>query len=173
MPNLGRPSQRREVPPPPPLGDHVPSPQNAKPARKTMRFGVGDASPRPNPPCPRKTGIGPRPHAPRTGRRERASARPRTPLTEAQGTPILAPLARPHSAQRPRKCVRCWVGDGSPHRHPSALHGKRAVGPGRLPRGWAAWGGRLPNPGNPSQRQESPPPGDLVPPPTACSKDRR
>ena len=51
----------------PPPGAFVQPPQNARPARKSVRCGVGDGCPRPQPPRPRKRGSGPRPPAPRTG----------------------------------------------------------------------------------------------------------
>ena len=64
-----------------PPGALVPPPQRAKAARKSARCGVGDGSPRPQPPHPRPVGSGPRQPAQRLGSREWESARPRTPHT--------------------------------------------------------------------------------------------
>ena len=44
----------------PPWSALVPPPQRAQPARKSARCRASDGSPNPLPPCPRKTGSGPR-----------------------------------------------------------------------------------------------------------------
>ena len=46
----------------------------------------------------------------------------------------------------------------------------KVVGPGSPPKGRAVGGGRAPDPGRPTPRQEAPPPGALVPPPQRQSQ---
>ena len=52
-PDPGRPTTSQEAPP---AGTLVPPPQRAKPARKSVRCGVGDGSPGPRPPAPTASG---------------------------------------------------------------------------------------------------------------------
>ena len=66
VPCPGHASQRQEAPTTSALG--VP-PQRAKGARKSVRCGVGDGPPCPQPGAPPKQGTGPRPPAPRTNGR--------------------------------------------------------------------------------------------------------
>ena len=54
----------------------------------------------------------------RTSGRGWESARPRTPHTQARGTPPGTLMPPPQRAKPARKSVRCWVGDGSPCPHP-------------------------------------------------------
>ena len=125
-----------------------------------------------SPPHPQPVGSGPRQPAQRAGSRGWESTRPRTPHTQARGDP----LKDPHAAPTARKSARCGVGDGSPRPHPPPTHSQWVVGPGLPPRGRAVGGGRAPNPGRPTPRQEAPPPGALVPPPQrakpACKSAR-
>ena len=64
--DAGCPTPKQEARPVDALG---PPPRCAKPARKSARCGVGDGSPSPHPPHPQPMGSGPRPHAPKDGRR--------------------------------------------------------------------------------------------------------
>ena len=43
-----------------------------------------------------------------------------------------------------------------PQARPARANGKRAAGPGRTSQGQAAEGGRMPDPGHPTQRHEVP-----------------
>ena len=113
------------------------------------------------PPYPQPVCSGPRQPAQRAGRRGSESAQPRTPHTQARG----APPGHPHAAPTARKSARCGVGDGSPRLHPPNTHSQWVVVPGSPPRGGADGGGRAPDPGRPTARQEAPPPGTLMPPP--------
>ena len=113
------------------------------------------------PPHPEPVGSGPRQPAQRAGSRGWESARPRTPHTHAKG----APPGHPHAAPTARKSGRCGVGDGSPRPHPPRTQSQWVVGPSSPPRGWAVGGGRVPDPGRPTPRQDAPPPGILMPPP--------
>ena len=61
-------------PPPPPLGALMPFPRRATPARKNVRYGVGDGPPHLHPPRPKNKGSGPGLHARRTGGRVTVSA---------------------------------------------------------------------------------------------------
>ena len=130
-------------------------PQRAKPARKSVRCGISNWSPRRHPPRQRKGGSGPGPPAPRTGGWRR----------EARGASPQAPLCHPKSAQSWLAGV-CTVGlQTGPHAPRPRNHGKRATGPGRLSPGWAVRGERVCNPERPSQGHDAPPPSALVPPP--------
>ena len=86
-----------------------------------------------------------------------------TPRQEAPPPGTLMPP--PQRAKPARKSARCAVGDGSQRRHPPASTAQTVVGPGSPPRGRAVGGGRAPDPGRPTLRQEVPPPGTLMPPP--------
>ena len=113
-PKPRRPTPRREAPPP---GALVPPPQRAKSARKSARCGVGDSSPRPNPPHPLPVGSGPRPHASRMGGRAWESAQTWAPHTQARG----APSARKASSQK----QACPQGG----ERPQARQGGKGTGP--------------------------------------------
>ena len=56
---------------------------------------------------------------------------------------------------------------------PVARWATGVVGPGSPPRGRAVGGGRAPNPGRPTARQEAPPPGTLMPPPQRAKPARK
>ena len=123
----GRPTTRQQAPPP---GTLMPPQQRAKPARKGVRCGVGDGSPRPHPPHPQPVGSGPRPHA----RKDEWSVVGERPTPDAphpgRRRPPWAPSCRPYSAPsqraRPaRKSARVGVGEGSPRPHPP--NGERAA----------------------------------------------
>ena len=77
----------------------MPPPQRAKPACKSARFGVGDGSPRLQPPHPHPSGSGPRPHA----RKEEWSGVGERPTPDA---PHTGTWNGPTSAQH-RDCARC------------------------------------------------------------------
>ena len=102
VPYPGRPSGGTTRPPTPP-GAFMPLPQHAKPARKSVRCGVGDGYPRQKPQRPRQTGGGLRLPAPRTGSWGIDSAQPQMPLMGARGAPpgrpCTAPPARKASSQ--------------------------------------------------------------------------
>ena len=88
-------------------------------ARKSARCGVGDGSPRPQPPHPQPVGSGPRPHAPKDGRLgvgERPT--PDAPHTDQRRLPRGALVPPPQCAKPARKSAGCGVGDGSPRPHP-------------------------------------------------------
>ena len=112
------------------------------------------------PPHPQPVGSGPRQPAQRAGSWGWESARPRTPHTQAGGAPPGALVPPPQRAKPARKSARCGVGDGSPR-----PHSQWVVSPSSLPRGPAVGGGRAPDPGRPTPRQEVHPPGILMPPP--------
>ena len=100
VPDPGRPTSRQEALQP---GALVPPPQRAKPARKSLRCGVGDGSPCPHPPHPEPASSGPRPHARKdewSGVGERPS--PDTPhpnKRQPPGRPRAVPTARKASSQ--------------------------------------------------------------------------
>ena len=52
-----------------------------------------------------------------------------------------------------------------PHARTPSTHSQWVVGPRRSPKGRGVGGGRAPDPGRPTPRQEAPPPGALMPPP--------
>ena len=83
----------------PPPSALVPPPQRAKAARKSARCGVGSGSPCRQPPQPQPVRSGPRPHAPRTRGWVWESAQPRTPPTQAEGTPPGHPCAAPTASK--------------------------------------------------------------------------
>ena len=152
----------------------MPPPQRAKPARKSARCGVGDASPRPHPPHPQPVGSGPWPHA-RTDERSGVGERP-TPDAPNPGkrAPPRAPSCRPHSTQSQLARARAVGLVTGPHTRTPRTHSQWLVGPGRTPertrgRGWE----RAPDPGCPTPRQETPPPGTLMPPPQRVKPARK
>ena len=147
----GRPTPRQEPPPP----RH---PYAAPTARKSARCGVGDGSPRPQPPHCQPVGSGPRPHA-RTdewsGQGERS-----TPEAPCPGNRRLsrAPSCRPHSAQGRLARVRAVGSVTGPHARNPGTHSQGVVGPGRTPErkrgpGWGSARPRTPHtrrpPGHP------------------------
>ena len=142
-----------------PPGALVPPPQRGKPARKSTRCGVGDGSPRPQPPHPQLVESGPRPHARRTVGRAWGSAQPRMPHTVARGTPPPGTLVPAHSVQS-ELARACAVGlVTGPHSHTPCSHSQWVGSPSRTPEGRAVGRGRASNPGRPTPRQEAPPPG--------------
>ena len=158
-PDPGRPTPRQEAPPP----GH---PHAAPTARKSARCGVGDGSQRPPPPRTHSQWVV-GPGSPPRGRavgggRAPDPGRP-TPRQEAPPQGTLMPP--PQRAKPARKSARSGVGAGSPRPQPPRTHSQWVVGPGSPPRGRAVGGGRGPDPGRPTPRQESPPPGTLMPPP--------
>ena len=141
-------TQARGAPPPPP-GTLMPSPQRAKPARKSARCGVVDGSPRPHPPRPQPLGSGPRPHA-RKDKWSGVGERP-TPEAPHQGKrrPPRAPSCRPHSAQSQLARAHAVGLVTGPHARTPRTHSQWVVGPGCTPektngRGWESAGPRTP-----------------------------
>ena len=115
------------------------------------------------PPHPQPVGSGPRQPAQRAGSRGWESARPRTPHTQARGAPPRAPSCRPHSAQSQLERARAVGLVTGPHArtppHPQPVgSGPRqpAQRGGSPPRRLAVGGGRAPDPGRPTPRQEAP-----------------
>ena len=99
------------------------STQRATPARKSARCGVGDGSPRPQPPHPQPVGSEPRPHAPkdaRSGPGERPTPDARQTGQEAPPPGALVPP--PKRAKPARKSTRGGAGDGSPLLHHPHAH---------------------------------------------------
>ena len=83
--------------------------------------------------------------------------------------------ANPGSAHNTRRTaardkVPRTVGPPRPHTAPTAS-GKRALA--TRPKGRVVGGGRAPDPGRPTPRQETPPPGALVPPPQRAKPARK
>ena len=147
MPDPGRPTPRQEAPPP---GALVPPPQRAKPARKSARYGVGEGSPRPQPPHPQPVSSGPRPHA----RKDEWSGVKQCPTVYAarQGKrrPPWAPSCRPHNAQSQHSRARAVGLVTGPHARTPRTHSQWVVGPGRMPertsgRGWESARPRTPH----------------------------
>ena len=83
----------------PPPGTLMPPPQRAKPARKSVRCGVGEGSPCPTSRTHSQWVVGPSRTPELTRGRRLESARPRTPHTQARG----APPGRPRAAPAARK----------------------------------------------------------------------
>ena len=110
------------------------------------------------PPHLQPVGSGPRQRAQRAGSRASESARPRTPHTQAGG----APPGRPHAAPAARKASSqeraLWGWGRVPTLAAPRTRSQWVVGPGSPPRVRAVWGGRAPDPGRPTPRQEAPPP---------------
>ena len=140
------------------MGALVLTPQQAKPARKSTRYGVGDGSPGQHAPHPKPVGGGPRPHAPRAGGQALESAQPRTPQSQARGAPPRGPSCRPNRTQsqlaraRAERWVRC------PQAHTPRTHIQWVAGLGRTPQGSAVGRGRASNSRRPMIRQETRPP---------------
>ena len=144
----------------------MPPQQRAKPARKTAHCGVWGRVPTPAPPRTHSQwvvgpGSPPRGRAVRGGRAP-DPGRPR-PRQEAPPPGTLMP---PRQRAKPaRKTARCGVWGRVPTPAPPRTHSQWVVGPGSPPTGQAVRGGRAPDPGRPTPRQEAPPPGTLMPPP--------
>ena len=119
---------------------------------------------------PQPVGSGARQPAQRAGSRGWESARPRTPHTQAGGAPPGTLMPPRQRAKPARKSVRCGVGDGSPRPRPPRTRSQWVVGPGSPPSGWAVGGGRAPDPGRPTPRQEAPPRAPSCQPPSAQSQ---
>ena len=136
----------------------MPPPQRAKPARKSVRCGVGEGSPRPHPPHPQPVGSGPRPHA----RTEERSGPGRPPVLgrsrpRQEAPPQGALVPPPQHAKRARKSARYRVGEGSPRPHPPQ---PQPVGSGPRPHArideWSGVGER-PTPDAPHPGRRRPP----------------
>ena len=102
------------------------------------------------PPHPQPVGSGPRQPAQRAGSRGWESAPPRTPHTQAGGAPHRAPSCRPHSAQSQLERAHAVGLVTGPHARTPPQ--PQPVGSGR-----AVGGGRAPDPGRHTPRQEAPP----------------
>ena len=95
------------------------------------------------------------------------SARPRTPHTQARGTPPRAPSCRPHSAQSQLARARAVGFVTGPRARTPRTHSQWVVGPGRTPeqtRG-QRWGSARPR--TPHTRARGAPPGRPRAAPTA------
>ena len=128
----------------------MPPPQRAKLARKSARCGVGDGSPRPQPPTHSQWVVGPIRTPKRTSGRWWESARPRTHHTQARGAPPRAPSCRPHSAQVWHAGVRAVGSVTGPHARTPRTHSPWVMGPGCTPkrtngRGWESARPRTPH----------------------------
>ena len=135
----------------------MPSPQYAKPARKSARCGVGDGSQRGLPPHIQPVGSGPRPHASGTGRLAWGSAQPQMPHTQARGAPPRAPSWGPHSAQSQLARARAVRMVTGPHAHtpaPASI-GERA--PAARPKDGRSGVGERPTPDAPHPGKRRPP----------------
>ena len=136
----------------------MPPPQRARPARKSARRGVGDGSPSPHPPHPQPVGSGPRPHT----RKDELSGPGERPTPDAphpgKRRPPRATSCHPHSAQSQHARVRAVGLVTGPQARIPRTHSQWVVGPGRTPEGRVIGGGRAPDPGRPTPRQEAPPP---------------
>ena len=104
-------------------------------------------------------------HAREARRRPQPRHKDRCQATTATGA------ANPGSAHNTRRTaardkVPRTAGPACPHTAPTAS-GKRA--PAARPKGLVVGGGRAPDPGHPTLRQEAPPPGTLMPPPQHAS----
>ena len=103
QPRMPHTEARGAAPPAPSCCPHSAQSQLAR-----ARCGVGDGSPRQNPPHPQAVGSGPRPHAPGPGGRAWESAQPRTPHSQARGAPsperpCPAQCAKPARKGRPAR----------------------------------------------------------------------
>ena len=86
--------------------------------------------------------------------------------------PPRAPSCRPHSAQSQLARARAVGLVTGPRARTTRTRSQWVVGPAARPKGRVVGGGRAPDPGRPTPRQEAPPPGALVPPPQ-CAKPAR
>ena len=161
-PKDGRPGEGKCLTPDAPLNgggpaprDSLPSaPRHAAPRRASTPKGRCRA-PTSAYPRPQHVGGRPRPPAPRTGSRGRASTRPKW-RKAAPGDNLLQP---PQRATLARKSARRGAGAGPPvPRLPvPGTHGQRVVA--ARPQGRAARRGKAPDAGRPSQRLEAMSPG--------------
>ena len=117
--------------------------------------------------------VGPGRTPQRTGGRVWESARTRTPQSQARGAPPRAPSCRPHGAQSQLPRARAVGFVTGPHTRTPAPTASGWWAPAARPRGRAVGGGRAPDPGRPTPRQEAPPPGALVPPPKRAKPARK
>ena len=158
------PTPRQEAPPP---GALVPPPQRAKPARKSARCGVTDASPRRHPPHQRPVGSGPRPHA----QKDEWSGRGECPTPDAphpgKGRPPWAPSCRPHSAQSQLARARAVGLVTRPHARIPRTHSQWVVDPGRTPERTRGRGWESARPRTPHTQARGAPPGHPHTAPTA------
>ena len=148
----------------------MPPPQRTEPDRKSARCGVGDGSPRPQPPHPQPVGSGPRLHA-RTDERSGVGERP-SPDAPHPGKrrPLRAPSCRSNSAQIQLVRARAVGLVTGPHARIPRTHSHWVVGPGRTPERTRGRGPKSVVPARPTARQEAPPPGTLMPPPQRASQ---
>ena len=165
-PHPGRLTPRQEAPPP---GTLKLPPQHAK----ARAVGLVTGSHARTPPHPPPVGSGPRQPAQRAGSRGWESALPRTPHTQARGIPPGHPHAAPTARKASSQDRALWGWGRVPTPAPPETHSQWVVGPGSPPRGRAVGGGRAPDPGSPTPRQEAPPPGALVPPPQHAKPARK
>ena len=150
---------------PPPRGRPPTTPAARSPHRACRPRGQCWA-PAPTRPRPQHVGDGPQQPAQWLGSRGRGGARPQTPLTKVEGTPLGDALPPPPQRATPaRKGARCGTGAGSsrPHR-PHPEHTGRGT-PAARSRGRTAEGGTAPATRRPSQQWQATPTGDGPPPP--------
>ena len=162
-PNSGRPTASQEALPP--WGAPVPPPKRAEPARKSTGSGLGDKTPRPQPPHQQPVGSGPlaaRPKDGRSGLGERPT--PDAPHRGKRPPPPRVPSFRPHSAQNQLARAGAVGLVTGHHTHTPRTHSQWVAGPGRTAKGRAVERGKAPSPGRPTPRQKAPQPGTLVPP---------
>ena len=148
-------------------------PQRAKPACKRARCGVGDGSPRPHFPHPRPVGTGPQPQARKdewSGVGERPS---RDAPHQGKRRPPRATSCRPHSAQSQLVRARAAGLVTGPHARTPSTYSQWVVGSAARPNRREVGGGRAPDPGRPTPRQEVPSPGALMPPPQRAKLARQ
>ena len=114
-PNPRRPTHGQEAPP---QGTLMPPPQRATPACRSARCGVGDGSPRPQPPHAQPVRRGPCRTPQGRGVGRGSVPNPRC-STRRQEAPTLGALLPPEKRAKPAlKSARCGVGDGSPCPNP-------------------------------------------------------
>ena len=167
-PDAPHPGKRR-----PPPGTLMPPGQHAKPARKSARCWLGDGSPRPQPPHPQPVGSGPLPHAP-TDERLGLGERPNLEAPHSgKRRPPRAPTCRPHSAQSQLVRARAVGLVKGPHARNPLSTASGWWAPAARPKGRVVGGGRAPDPGRTTPRQEAPPPGTLMPPPQRAKPARQ
>ena len=142
-------------------------PHAAPTARKSARCGVGDGSPRSNPPYPQPVGSGPRPHA-RTDERSGVGERP-SPDAPHPGKrrPPRAPSCRPHSAQSHLARARAVGLLTGLHARTPRTHSQWVVGPGRTPKRTRGRGWESTRPRTPHTQARGAPPGHPHAAPTA------
>ena len=143
MPNLRRPSQRREAPSPedalPPLGQH------AKLARTSTRCGAGAGSPRSHHPPPLNTDnrawlLAPRDGRPGEGKRLTQDAPHNAERSPPPGQPPTTPKARsPPQGMHAKRTVP------GPHARTPAPTARRQRTPPDRPQGRAAGRGKVPD----------------------------